>query len=126
MIINQSSRNPQSWDTVFKPVLELFWILSNLLCDSLKTQRTTAFICPIFVTVILLWKCLLLSLPNSALVHNDKCMSQSYVQIGDKGTHGKEHTSEPLIVGSQSVHLDIPITYAVSYTHLTLPTNREV
>ena len=48
---------------------------------------------------------------SSALVHNDKCMSQSYVQIGDKGTHGKEHTSEPLIVGSQSVHLDIPITY---------------
>ena len=31
---------------------------------------------------------------SSALVHNDKCMSQSYVKIGkDKGTHGKEHTS---------------------------------
>ena len=48
---------------------------------------------------------------SSALVHNDKCMSQSYVKIADKGTHGKEYTSEPLVVGSQSVHSDIPITY---------------
>ena len=48
---------------------------------------------------------------SSALVHNDKCMSKSYVKIGDKGTHGKEHTSEPLVVGSHSVHSDIPITY---------------
>ena len=48
---------------------------------------------------------------SSALVHNGKCMSQWYVKIGDKGTHGKEHTSEPLVDGSQSVHSDIPITY---------------
>ena len=39
------------------------------------------------------------------MVHNGKCMSQSYVKIGDKGTHGKEHTSEPLVDDSQSVQL---------------------
>ena len=61
---------------------------------------------------------------SSALVHNGKCMSQSYVKIGDKGTHGKEHTSEPLLDGSQSVHSDIPITY-VDTLVLSLKTTLE-
>ena len=61
---------------------------------------------------------------SSALVHNDKCMSQSYVKSADKGTHGKEYTLEPLVVGSQSVHSDILITY-VDTLVLSLKTTLE-
>ena len=51
-------------------------------------------------------------------------MSQSYVKSADKGTHGKEYTSEPLVVGSQSVHSDTPITY-VDTLVLSLKTTLE-